>query len=464
MAKNFYVSTLGLLLTAAMSQTMSAQTASDSKYLRDPMPERWTFTQEMTQTLPTDDSWWRSFGDTTLDSLIAMGVDNNFNVQQAVHRREIARQAIRDVRSGYYPTVNANAGYTRSRKGGVNSDAYSLGIDAAWEVDVFGKIYSQVKAKKAAYNVSRADYLATMVSMTAEIVKYYFNYRVLQAHISVTNEHIQYQKRVVEITEARHEAGLVSKLDVTQAKTVDYNTEAQLPSLEAQELQTLNALSILIGVYPHELKPLLERHANLPPYQQIVPTGVPADLLRRRPDVVEAEATLAQYAAQVGVAKKDFLPTLSIQGSIGWGGDRVDNMFGRDNFSFSVGPRLSWTIFEGFSRGAALATAREQMQVGIDAYNLTVMTAVSEVENAIASYNAAIKSLNLNSEVFNQSRESFDISMEQYKQGLSAFTNVVDAQIDWLNCARSLVSAHGDALIALVDLYKALGGSPIYPE
>ena len=136
-------------------------------------------------------------------------------------------------------------------------------------------------------------------------------------------------------------------------------------------------------------------------------------------------------------------------------------MVNSDGFSYSIAPQLSWTLFDGLSRKYAVARAKEQMMLGIDDYNLTVMTAFIEVENAMQSYQAALNSLELDKEVFNQSHEAFTLSMEQYKQGLSPFTNVVNAQIDWLNYANALVSAHGDALVALVDLYKALGGSPI---
>ncbi len=461
MAKIFYVSTIALFISVMTGVTSAQSRGDDSRYLRQPLPERWSFTQEVSQTLPSDDPWWKSFGDSTLDSLIAMGIDNNYSVSEAVHRREIARLAIRQAQSAYYPTLGAAAGYTRSHAGRANTNNFSVGVDMSWEVDVFGKITSQVKAKKASYNASRAEYLATMVSVTADIATYYVNYRVLQNDIAVANEHIESQARVVKIAEARHEAGLVSKLDVAQAKTVYYSTQASLPGLQSQLSQTLNAIATLVGVYPADIEPMLNASTTLPPYQQIVPVDVPANLLRRRPDIAEAEANLAAYAAAIGVAKKDFLPTLTLNGSLGWGGDKVNGMFDSNHFSYSIAPKLSWTIFDGFSRKVAVAQAKEQMMTGIDAYNLAVMTAYTEVENAMTSYNAALESLRLNSEVFAQSRESFDLSMEQYKQGLSAFTNVVNAQIDWLNCANTLVSAHGDAVVALIDLYKALGGSPV---
>lgn len=460
MAKNIYVSTVVLLVAGLLNVTLAEEPGGEDRYLRQPMPERWSFTREVSQTLPTDDAWWKSFNDATLDSLIAVGIDNNYNVGEAVHRREMARLAVGQARSAYYPSVGLSAEYnrTQTRHNGVND--FSLGADVNWQVDIFGKITSQVKARKAAYSASRAEYLATMVSITADIATYYINYRVLQNEIRVANEHIEYQAKVVKIAEARHEAGLVSKLDVAQAKTVYYSTQATLPSLESRAAQTLNALAILLGVYGDELAPVMARSSALPPYQRIVPAGVPANLLRRRPDIAEAEATLAGYAAQIGIAKKDFLPTLTLQGTVGWRSDKVDKMFDSNHFSFSVGPKLSWTLFDGFSRKYAVAQAKEQMMAGIDAYNLTVMNAYAEVENAMSAYEAAIRSIDINAQVLAQSQESFDLAMYQYKQGLTAFTNVVNAQIDWLNCANTLVGNHGDALVALVDIYKALGGSP----
>lgn len=461
MVNIFHVSALALLLAGATGVASAQDRGHDAPHLRQPMPERWTFTQEVTQTLPSDDPWWKTFGDPTLDSLISMGIDNNYNVSQALHRREIARQAIRQAQSGYYPTVGVSAGYTRSHTGrSIDTDAFSAGANFNWEVDVFGRITSQVKSKRAAYDASRAEYVATMVSITADIATYYVNYLVLQNEIAVAHEHIDYQKRVVEIAEARHEAGLVSKLDVAQAKTVLYSTQATLPALQAKSAQTLNALATLLGVYASDLAPAIKPDAKLPSYQQIIPAGVPANLLRRRPDIAQAEAQLAQDAAAIGIAKKDFLPTLTLQGTLGWGSDKIGGMFDSNHFTYSIAPTLSWTLFDGFSRKAAVAQAKEQMMAGIDAYNLTVMTAYTEVENAMTSYNAAVESLELDRAVFQQSHEAFSLAMDQYKEGLSAFTNVVNAQIDWLNCANSLVSAHGDALIALIDLYKALGGSP----
>lgn len=460
MKTHILVSTIVMLVTA-FAPDIDAQSRNTADYLRNPMPENWMYTPEVEAVLPSDDQWWKSFDDAVLDSLISMGIDNNFNLDQAARRREVARLTMQQAKSAYYPTVQASAGYTRRHAAGANSNGYSLGADMSWEIDVFGKITENVKAKKAAYKASKAEYVSAMVSMTAQIATYYVNYRVLQAQEAIAHEHMESQTKVLNIAEKRHEAGLVSKLDVAQAKSVYYQTKATLPQLEVSKRQTINALSILLGVYPEQITPMLAQPRPLPSYQQIVPAGVPMNLLRRRPDIVAAEAQLAMYASEIGIAKKDFLPTLTLDGSIGFQSSDIDKMFGRQGFYYTIAPTLSWTVFSGFERKYAVAQAREQMQVGIDNYNLVVMTAVSDVNNAMAEYEASVATYEADKNVYEQSTEAFDLSMDQYKSGLSAFTPVVDAQMDWLTTANSMATAKGNAVIALIDLYKALGGSPV---
>ncbi len=167
------------------------------------------------------------------------------------------------------------------------------------------------------------------------------------------------------------------------------------------------------------------------------------------------------YASEIGIAKKDFLPTLTLDGSIGFQSGEIDKMFGNRGFYYTIAPTLSWTVFSGFERKYNVAQAREQMQIGIDNYNLVVMTAVSEVDNAMAEYKASVATYEADKNVYDQSTKAFDLSMDQYKSGLAAFTPVVDAQIDWLTTANSMATAKGNAVIALIDLYKALGGSPV---
>lgn len=254
---------------------------------------------------------------------------------------------------------------------------------------------------------------------------------------------------------------MVSKLDVTQAKTVYYSTEGAIPAIESSIHTTINAISILLGTYPDSLYQRLGEIKPQPEHRYLISSGVPMDLLRRRPDIIAAEKELSVYAAQLGIAKKDFLPTLSLRGSIGVAAHDAGDLFKKNGFEYTIAPTLTWTLFEGFARKYAVAEARIQMEIGIEEYNQTVLTAVQEVDNAMTSYNAALKAMEIDKKVFDQSRESFDLSIEQYKEGLTAFSNVVDAQISWLTYANSLAEAKGNALISLVKLYQALGGSPM---
>lgn len=461
-----------LIIALAVCCCVSAA-ADDSDatcYLDRQMPDAWSYHSDFEPTLPADDIWWHEFGDQLLDSLITEATTGNYDVRMAVRRIAMAREAVGVARAGYYPSLSLGAGYTKGREAGamtsssaqsVNTGYFNLGVDVAWQIDLFGRVTSQVAAGKAQADVSRADYLSAMVSVAAEVATYYMNLRTQQAQLQVAREHLQQQKRVVEIAEARHQAGLVSKLDVARAKTVYYSTEAAIPQLERSIRVCANAIAVLLGQYPDAMRARLEAPAPQPDCRRLIAAGVPADLLRRRPDIIAAERQIAAYAAQCGVARKDYLPALTLEGSVGVAAHDIGDMFRSNSLQYSIAPRLSWTIFDGLSRKYAVAEARERMQLGIEQYNSTVMGAFSEVDNAMTSYLTALRTIDLDRNVFDQSREAFDLALEQYKGGLTSLNDVVDAQISWLDSADSLVAARGDALTSLIQIYRSLGGSPV---
>lgn len=430
------------------------------------MPAHWAYSSQYKMDMPSEDKWWHIFKDPLLDSLINEGENKNFNLKEAARRIEIARQSVRQAKSSLYPEVSTSLGWNAARTSGMlqkgvgasNTNYFSFGVDMSWEIDVFGKVRESVKSEKALVSASKAEYASVCVSLCAEIATYYMELRTLQEELKVTREHIKSQERVLEITETRFEVGLASMLDVSQAKTDYYSTVATITSIETQIATTINAIAVLIGEYPGNLIPVLEAPAAQPDAEYPVFAGVPMELLRRRPDIVEAEYTLASYAALLGVAEKDFLPTLSLTGSVGTSAHNIDKMFHGQSYTYSVAPTLSWTIFDGFARNAAKASAKEQMLLGIDSYNQTVLTAVQEVENAMVSYRQAIIYERDIAEVLKYARMSFELALDRYKQGLDAFINVADAQMTVLTYANELVAARGSALSSLISLYKALGG------
>ncbi|MDE5919610.1 MAG: TolC family protein, partial [Duncaniella sp.] len=225
---------LTVCLIATFFPTIIIRAEEDTeRYLRTPVPEQWIYTGIEMEAFPGDTEWWKSFADPTLDSLIHLGMERNLNVSQTMRRIEMARLSMSSAKSNYFPSIGVNAGYARTKSHNTEANVFSLGAKMNWEIDLFGKINSQVKAGKAALDLSRAEYRGAMLAMTAEIATYYINYRIYQTELEVARMHLESQGQVLKIAEARHEAGLVSKLDVAQARVVYGNTEVTIPQIEA---------------------------------------------------------------------------------------------------------------------------------------------------------------------------------------------------------------------------------------
>lgn len=458
---------LTLMLPLGLSFHAFASGPESKDWLLDSIPRQWDYKSDYSQKLPTDDNWWKTFGDATLDSLIIMVENSNYNVAEAMARIKMAQKTLDVARSAYFPSVSLAGGWTKGQSSGVSGpvvtkssgyDYFSLGASMQWEIDLFGKITQNVKANKAALNATKAEYDGTMVSLAANVAKAYINLRMYQNEMSVALSHLEEQEKVLKIVEARFKAGIGSGLEVSQSKTVVSSTRASIPALSAMIETSINSLALLTARYPDEVESWLSVPAPMPNVVYGAHLGVPADLLRRRPDIVQAEYQLAQYAVQVGIAKKDFLPTLSLTGNIGTQSHKAGHLFGSHSMYWEVNPTLSWTLFDGLARNYRTAEAKAQLEAAVDAYNYTVMNAVTEVENATTTFKSTMETIRLTDEVIANSKESLDYAVDLYKKGLSPFSNVVDAQISYLSNQDAQITAQGKALIAVVNLYEALGG------
>lgn len=422
------------------------------------MPNEWTYQSDVVQVLPAEDGWWKLFDDPILDSLIVMAQEQNYDILMATRRIEAARQQVRAAKAAYYPTIDLSASYTREREAGVNSNTYNVGASMSWEIDLFGRITANVSQQKAGLRVSKVDREATMVSVAAELATNYIQLRVYQAQLAVAQAHISRQDSVVGIARTRFECGLVSKIDVDQALTILYSTRADVPMLRSSIRSTINAIALLTGSYADQMYSLLAPMRELPDHHRIVAIGIPADLLRRRPDVLAAEAQVAQAAAALGVARKDYLPTLTLEGNIGYLNHGHGDIFDSNHLTYSVAPTLSWTVFSGFARAANIAAARADMERLIDNYNLTLMTAYNEADNAMVAYSNSLQRIDDYQSAQQSSAEFMHLSIELYRNGLSDFTNVANAQTSYLSYTNSEIAARGSSLLNLIQLYRALGG------
>ena len=456
--------TWSLLLLLFLSSAISAQHADH--YLDTPLPQAWEEGGEVfRQTLPVDDQWWKSFGDTTLDSLISIAVDRNYSVLTAIDRMNMAKAGLRMERSGFFPTVGINAGWTRQQTSGNTSELpqstqhyYDVSANMSWELDIFGSIRQRVKAQKETFAASKEEYTAVMVSLSAQVASSYTQLRELQQELKVVERNCASQAAVLKITEVRYNTGLVSKLDVAQAKSVYFSTKASIPQLESGINQYITSLAVLLGTYPQEIRPVLERVGELPDYMEPISIGIPADLLMRRPDIRSAEHQINAQAASLGASKSDWLPQVFIKGSVGYASKDFKDLTKHKSFTYEIAPALSWTIFSGGKLVNATKSARAQLDEAIDQFNQTVLTAVQETDNAMTAYRSSIKQIVALREVRNQGQETLTLSLDLYKQGLTPFQNVLDAQRSLLSYENQLVQARGNSLLQLIALYQALGG------
>lgn len=437
-----------------------------TRYLDNPLPAQWEEDSKVfQQVLPVDDQWWKAFQDAMLDSLITVAIQRNYSVMTAIDRINMAQANLRIERSNFFPTIGLNAGWTRDQSSGNISDLprstehyYNASLNMSWELDLFGSIRNRVKAQRENFAASKEEYVGTMISLCAQVASAYINLRELQQEMEVVRRNCASQAAVLKITEVRYNTGLASKLDVAQAKSVYFSTKASIPQIEASINQYITTLAILLGTYPQEVRPALERTGVLPDYMEPIAVGLPADLLLRRPDIRSAERQVDAQAALLGASKSDWLPQVFLKGSVGYAAKKMKDLIKHNSLTYEIAPAISWTLFKGTQLVNATRLARAQLDQAINEFNQTVLTAVQETDNAMNAYRNSIKQIVALREVRNQGEETLKLSLELYKQGLTPFQNVLDAQRSLLTYENQLVQAQGYSLLQLIAMYQALGG------
>ena len=437
-----------------------------NRYLDKPLPQEWEEdAQIFQQVLPVDDQWWKAFQDPVLDSLISVAVKQNYSILTAIDRINMAKANLRMERGNFFPTIGLNAGWTRQQSSGNTSELpqstqhyYDASLNMSWELDLFGSIRNRVKAQKENFAASKEEYIGTMVSLCAQVASAYINLRELQQELAVIQKNCASQEAVLKITEVRYNTGLVSKLDVAQAKSVFFSTKSSIPQIESGINQYITTLAILLGTYPQEIRPTLESPGILPDYMEPIGVGLPADLVLRRPDIRSAERSVNAQAALVGASKSDWLPQIFLKGSLGYAAKDLKDLTHHKSMTYEIAPALSWTLFKGTQLVNATKLAKAQLDEAINQFNQTVLTAVQETDNAMNAYRNSIKQIVALREVRNQGQETLTLSLELYKQGLTPFQNVLDAQRSLLSYENQLVQARGYSLLQLIAMYQALGG------
>ena len=429
---------------------------------------------------PSDlENWWMIFNDPILDTLITSAFRQNLSLQVAGLRVLEARAQLGIAVGNLYPQkqqARGGASYNSLSESAANTIQgdldywnYDSGFEVAWELDFWGKFKRGVESADASLLASMADYDDFLVSILAEVANAYVVIRTFEKRIQLAEENVELQQQSLRITEVRFQNGATTELDVQQAKTLLRNTQASIPQLYAGNRQARHALSTLLGKPPEELNTILDGIAEIPAAPIEVATGIPAELLRRRPDIRRAEFETAAQSALIGVAKADLYPSFSLTGSLGLkssgksdftrsGEDGVDELFDGDSVEFFAGPSFSWNIFNygRIKNQVRIQDARFQ-QLAIN-YQDTVLRAAREVEDAMVGFLQAQQAERFLRESVSAASRSVELALIQYRDGVESYQRVIDTQTSLVSQQDTWTQTRGNIATNLIEMYRALGG------
>ncbi len=420
-------------------------------------------------------SWWTLFNDTILNSLVEKAYTENLSLRTAGVRVLQARAQLGIAVGNWYPqTQQAYGSFERDRLSpasiaGRSSPTYNvsqsaIGGLANWEVDFWGKFSREIESADATLMASVADYDNTLVTLTADVTNTYVLIRTLEKRLKIARQNVKVQEESLKIAQARFSGGTTSERDVEQAKTILASTEADIPTLEIQLRQAENLLCVLMGMPPGDVSELLGKHnAEIPAPAPFVAVGIPADLLRRRPDVRSAELKAISQCAQIGIATADLLPSFSLNGSFGFEASNLapfslSNMWQYRSRTGSMGPSFQWNILNYGRIINAVRVQDARFQEAILTHQNTVLQAQREVENALVSFLKSQVRAKFLTESAASAKRSMDLAIVQYQDGITDFTTVLTAQQQLLQQQNNLAATEGDISLNLVSVYRSLGG------
>ncbi|MEX6504019.1 efflux transporter outer membrane subunit [Pseudomonas zhanjiangensis] len=408
--------------------------------------------------------WWQQFDDPTLNQLVERSLQDNRELRVAFARLSAARAIRDDAANDSLPTVTSRASgaFGKAQQPGVSeqrvrSERYDLGLDMAWELDLFGRIQRQIEASEAQIEVAEADYLQLQVSLIAELVDAYGNLRGAQLRERIARDNLHNQRESRGITEQLRDAGVGSELDVLRSDARLAATEASLPQLQAEQLRARNRIATLLGQRPQQLGVDLSAQP-LPAISKALPIGDPAELLRRRPDVQAAERQLAAATATIGVATADLFPRVSLSGFLGFTAGRGSQLGASAARAWGVAPSISWAAFDLGSVRARLRGAEAEADGALANYEQQVLLALEESENAFSDYGKRQQRLLARVRQSEASRAAAQQAAVRYREGTVDFLVLLDAERERLAAEDAQAQAEVELYRGIVAIYKALGG------
>lgn len=441
-------------------------------------PAQFRQAEGWTQAAPSDalarGAWWELYGDGELNALVGRLNVSNQSLAAAEAQYRQARALVRSARAAFMPTLSSSAGVTRSGQGGGDSTlrtsdgfsvsssngasiskSYDLSLNAAWELDVWGKLRRGLEANRADFQASAADLAAVRLSLQSELAQNYLQLRVLDEQRRLLDATVAAYTRALKLTENQYRAGIVPRSDVSQALTQLRSTEADAIDLKWQRAQLEHAIAVLIGVPPSEVSiAVREQLPSLP----VVPQSLPSQLLERRPDVAAAERRVMAANAQIGVAEAAWYPDLTLSASGGYRGSSFADWVSLPNRFWSLGPDLALSLFDGGTRSAELERSEAAYDQTVAEYRQAVLDSFREVEDYLVQLRVLEEESVVQQQALDAAQESLRLLENQYRAGTIDYNAVVSIQATALNNARTNLTLLGSRLTASVQLITALGG------
>ena len=414
--------------------------------------------------------WWTTLDDPVLSDLIKRTITNNKDLKIALTRIRQARAALGVADKQRHPSVTGSALYRRSQSGtptaddpdpapfSIESDYFDAGFDASWEIDLFGKQHRGVEAAAAELEASEEGYRNVLVSMVAETANSYVTLRTLQKQLEIVARNLEMQEKALSLLEDKAAAGLIGSLQVQQSRYNVESTRARIPGYRVSIEESMNTLAILLGEMPGNLHEELSLPAPIPVPGADVVIGIPADILRRRPDIRNAERALAAQTARVGVATADLYPSFSLSGFLGLTAYSRDVFFSDESAVLSMTPFISVPLFNRGKIRDQIEVQNAVQERTLIEYETTVLDAIKEVRDAIMAYGEEQKRYRMLEKGAAEARSALQIADERFRSGLADFLDVLDAQRALLSFEETQISSRGTVTMDLIRLYKALGG------
>jgi NodT family efflux transporter outer membrane factor (OMF) lipoprotein len=412
-------------------------------------------------------SWWTLLDDPPLVSLVERSARQNLDILQAVARLDQARAQRGIARGAWFPSASTFGDYTRFKGSeeivavpgiGEEQGINRIGIDATWEIDVFGRIRRSVESATAGLEASLEDYRDVLVAVFAEVALNYVDVRTFQQRLRYALRNVENQRDTLQLVLDRNRAGLVGDLDVRQAEQNLASTEATIPDLRTGLALAIHRLGVLLGEPPAALYAELSDPGDIPTPPERVLVGVPRDVLRQRPDVRSAERQLAAQTAQIGVATADFYPRLAILGTFAFSALDAAKLFTGKASNFSFGPTLTWNIFDGGRIRSNVHVQEGLSEELLSGYEQTVLRAYEDVENSMVSYVQEQERRDALDRSVTASRQAVELVKTLYRTGLTNFQNVLDTERSLFLAEDDLAASEGLVTQNLIRVYRALGG------